>query len=72
MEKRYKEFNNARMLYETILTIFTTNMDIICFILFDYAEMTLKRFSDVNVRKLLRSYFDAYPFHEEFFLSILR
>lgn len=34
MEIRYKEFLNARVLYETILTTFTANTSIIAFVVF--------------------------------------
>jgi hypothetical protein len=37
MELRYKEFQNARVIYETILTTFTTNVDIIAFVVIEYA-----------------------------------
>lgn len=62
MEIRYKEFLNARVLYETILTTFTTNTNIIAFVVIEYAELALKYFRDIDVRKVLRSYFDSFPF----------
>ena len=72
MEIRYKEFLNARILYETLLTTFTSNPDILLLILQQYSDLALKYFRDIDVRKLLRSYFEAYPFHEGLFFALLR
>ena len=72
MEIRYKEFLNAKVLYETMLTTFTANPDIVAAVLQQYSELCLKYFRDIDVRKLLRSYFEAYPFHEGLFFTVLR
>jgi hypothetical protein len=72
MEIRYKEFLNARILYETMLSTFTANPDILEIILQQYADLSLKYFRDIDVRKLLKSYFEAYPFHEGLFFTVLR
>ena len=71
MEIRYKEFLHARVLYETILTTFTANTSIIAFVVFEYAELALKYFSDIDVRKMLRNYFDSFPFNEALFYGLL-
>lgn len=71
MEIRFKEIVNARVLYETILTTFTTNTSIVAFTLIEYAELALKYFRDIDVRKVLRSYFDSFPYSERLFFGIL-
>ena len=63
MEIRYKEYLNACVLYETLLTTFTANPDILLSILLQYSDLALKYFRDIDVKKVLKSYFDAYPFH---------
>jgi len=63
MELRYKEFQNARVIYETILTTFTANVNIIAFVVIEYAEFALKYFRDIDAKKMLRNYFEAYPFN---------
>lgn len=72
MEIRYKEFLNARTLYETLLTTFTANPDILLTVLLQYSELALKYFGEIDVKKVLKSYFDAYPFHEGLFFALLR
>lgn len=63
MELRYKDYNNAKILYETILTTFTANLEIVSFIVLEYAEFSLKYFRDIEFSKgLLKTYFSAYPF----------
>jgi hypothetical protein len=59
------------VLYETILTTFTANTGIVAFAVIEYAELALKYFRDIDARKLLRSYFDTFPYHETLFLGIL-
>jgi lysyl-tRNA synthetase class I len=71
MEIRYKEFVNARVLYETVLTTFTANTNIIAFVVVEYAELALKYFRDIDVRKVLRSYFDSFPFSEALLFGLL-
>lgn len=71
MEIRYKEYLNARVLYETILTTFTSNTNIIAFVVFEYAELALKYFRDIDVKKMLRSYFDSFPFNENLLYGLL-
>ena len=58
MEIREKEFKNARTLYETLLTTFTVNPDILLVILEQYSELAMKYFRDsIDVKELLKSYF---------------
>ena len=71
MELRYNEHVNARILYESILTTFTANLDIISFIVFEYAELALKYFRDIEPKKMLKDYFESYPFHERIFFGLL-
>jgi len=47
LELRAKEYNNAKTLYETILTVFTANIDIIAYVVVEYAEFIIKYFRDV-------------------------
>lgn len=72
MEIRYKEYLNANVLYETLLTTFTRNPDIILAILLQYSQFTTKYYRDIDIKKYLKSYFDGYPFHEGLFLALLR
>jgi hypothetical protein len=60
LELRAKEYNNAKMLYESVLTVFTSNINIVAYILIEYAEFTVKYFRDVEFsKKLLKTYFDS-------------
>lgn len=47
LELRAKEYNNAKTLYENILTVFTANIDIIAYVVVEYAEFIIKYFRDV-------------------------
>lgn len=47
LELRAKEYNNARSLYETILTVFTANINIVSYVVIEYAEFMIKYFRDV-------------------------
>jgi hypothetical protein len=55
-----------------LLTTFTSNPDVLLLVLQLYSELALKYFRDIDVRKLLASYFEAYPFHEGLFFALLR
>lgn len=58
LEMRAKDSNNAKSLYETILTVFASNINIVSFILIEYSEFMIKYFSGADfAKKLLKNYF---------------
>lgn len=72
LELRAKEYNNAKNLYETILTVFATNIDIISYVVVEYAEFMIKYFRDVELsKKILKNYFESFILNEYLFLNYL-
>ena len=39
--------------------------------MFEYAEPALKYFRDIEPRKMLRNYFELYPFNKRLFFGLL-
>jgi hypothetical protein len=73
LEIRCKEFNNAKILYDTVLNVFASNTEIISYIVLEYAEFVLKYFRDLEFSKrLLKNYMDAYGFNLYLFQGCLQ
>ena len=72
LELRAKEYNNAKNLYETILTVFTANINIVSYIVIEYAEFMIKYFRDVEFsKKVLKTYFESSTYNEYLFMNYL-
>ena len=72
LEIRSKEFNNAKILFDAVLNVFASNVEVISYVVLEYAEFVLKYFRDLDFSKrLLKNYMDAYGFNLYLFQNCL-
>ena len=72
MELRAKDLNNTKAIFEGVLTIFSSNLNIVAYTVVEYADFYIRQLGDVSfAKKLLGDYFKNYPFHETLFIALL-
>lgn len=73
LELREKEWTHAKELYDTLLVLYQSDLELLCFVLVEYAEFVVRRYKDTEYpKKLLHAYFEALPYCEYLFSNYLQ
>lgn len=72
LEIRDKKLNSAKKLFDDILIVFQSDVEMICYILVEYSDFVVRYFRDLDyAKKLLKAYFDHLPFNHYLFTKYL-
>lgn len=71
-ELRDNQLANAKTLYDTLLLLYQGDLELLSFIVVEYADFFFRKYKDLDYpKRLLKTYFEALPYNDYLFTNYL-